>query len=92
MEILFLDMLQNHPMLKNIKDNDGVCYLHLEHDWYNADHESLNNMLDNSVDNGEYLEDINYTPIKLDNGSLVFEVCVGDCDGYINQCEEEKFQ
>lgn len=79
-------------VLQNIKDNDGVCYLHIEHVWYNADHESLNNILDDRVDNGSYLEDLDYTPIKLDGSSLIFEVCAGDCDGYINQCEEEKFQ
>jgi hypothetical protein len=76
-------------VLKNIKDNRGTCYLYLECDWDMANYEHLNFVLDEDVDNGTYLCDVSYNPIKLDNGSLIFEVCATDCADYITQCEEE---
>ncbi len=77
-------------VLANIKANRGTCYLHLECDWEDANVEYLNYLLDDWVDNGSYLCDVSYDPIKLDNGSLIFEVCAADCDDYISQCEEDE--
>jgi hypothetical protein len=54
-----------------------------------ACYDHLNSILDDEVDNGTYLCDVSYDPIKLDNGSLIFEVCIADCDDYIAKCEEE---
>jgi hypothetical protein len=76
-------------VLANIKANGGTCYLHLECDWDMACYDHLNSILDDEVDNGTYLCDVSYDPIKLDNGSLIFEVCIADCDDYIAKCEEE---
>jgi hypothetical protein len=76
-------------VLANIKANGGTCYLHLECDWDMASYDYLNSILDDEVDNGTYLCDVTYDPIKLDNGSLIFEVCAVDCDEYVTQCEEE---
>lgn len=77
-------------MLQNIKDNHGTCYLHLECDWDSGSYDYLNNLLDEDVDNGSYLCDVSFDPIKLDNGSLIFEVCASDCEEYIEQCKEEE--
>lgn len=76
-------------VLQNIKDNNGNCYLHLECDWDIANYEHLNFVLDEDVDNGTYLCDVSYDPIKFYDGVLLFEVCAADCADYITQCKEE---
>ena len=84
------NFVTREEVLANIKANGGTCYLHLECDWDSANVEYLNCLLDDNVDNGTYLCDVSYDPIKLDNGSLIFEVCAVDCDDYIEQCKEDE--
>lgn len=85
------NFITREQVLANIKANHGTCYLQLECDWDNASYDYLNSFLDDEVDNGTYLEDVSYNPIKLnDDGTLVFEVCASDTKEYILQCKEEE--
>lgn len=85
------NFVNREEVLANIKSNHGVCYLHLCCDWDDADYDRLNFLIDNEVDNGQYLCDVSYNPIKLnDDGTLVFEVCASDCEDFINQCKEDE--
>ena len=84
------NFIKREEVLDNIKANDGVCYLQISCDWEDVGYDRLNNILDEEVDNGTYLCDVSYKPIKLnDDGTLVFEVCASDCSDYIKVCEEE---
>ena len=82
--IHYKPFISREEILQNIMENDGKCYLQLIIHWDGASTESLNNLLDEVVEEGYLLEDMSYTPIWLDpsQGLILFEVCVKETGYY----------
>lgn len=78
-------------VLANILENEGVCYLELVVYWDMANYENLNDMLEEFVEDGHMLMDVEYRPIHLDtkNGCLTMEATISDTTDYVG--EEEKY-
>lgn len=84
------NFITRKQVLENIKQNNGVCYFQLCCDWEDCGYDRLNYLLDEEVDNGQFLCDVTYKPIKINKDTtLVFEVCSADTQDYIDQCKEE---
>jgi hypothetical protein len=84
-------LITREQVLENIKANKGVCYFRICVDWDDTDIDALNYMVDDVVDNGTYLNDLSYTPMKLNKDkTLLIEVCAPDTEDYIAQCKEDE--
>lgn len=72
-------------IIENIKANGDCCYFHMSYDWEYLSVENLNDNLDNDVEEGCLLMDVEYDPVGVDSGYIIFEVCVADVSEYLNE-------
>jgi hypothetical protein len=74
-------------ILRNIKDNDGKCFTFtLIMDWAEANYASLNNKIDDIVEEADLLgSDIVFIAKSLDDQIITFEVVVNDVSEFLNE-------
>ena len=88
---LTVNQITRQEILDNIEANDGCCQFEIAYDWEYSSIENLNDYLDDAVEDGHLLMDIEYTPVRIKDGEIVFEVCVADVSEYLDEEDEEDY-
>lgn len=70
---------------QNIKDNDGLCYFMIETEWNRTSYAHLNNLVEDAVEDGFALGDIDYTVMGMDEAKehILILVCCSETEDYV---------
>lgn len=70
-------------LLQNITDNKGKAYFMIKHDWYNIHASRLHDKIDEIIDDGYLLMNVNFKPMSVDGDDIIFLVCVNDTSEFV---------
>ena len=70
--------------IENIYKNNGCVKFSVTTYWKYTDIEALNDLVDDTVEDGHLFCDLSYEPVSLSGYDLTIEVTVGDMSEFLN--------